>query len=112
MITEFIKNLPNDKKGHIIGGQIMASFITPIALIFGIAFYFFVPLEVLVNIIFFAATFVFGVGTSVNIWKEVIHDWYLGKGKPEWLDFLATEIPLLTSYLPYLILFIFTILKH
>ena len=112
MIKEFIENLPDDKRKHVVLGQIMASFITPIALIFGIAFYFFVPLEVLVWIVFGTATFVFGVGTALNAWKELVHDWYLGKGNPEWLDFVATEIPLLTSYLPYLILFIFIILKH
>jgi hypothetical protein len=112
MIKKFIDDLADDKKDHVILGQIYACFITPISLIFGVAFYFFVPIEVLVKIIFFAATFVFLVGTSFNFWKEVIHDWIKGLGTPEFKDFLATEIPLLTSYLPYLILFIFIILKQ
>ncbi|MFT6125932.1 MAG: hypothetical protein ACJAVA_000374 [Flavobacteriaceae bacterium] len=106
MIKKFIDSLEDDKKDHVILGQIYAFFITPIALIFGVAFYFFVPIEVLVWVIFSAATFVFLVGTSFNAWKEVIHDWYYGKGNAEWLDFLATEIPLLTSYLPYMIMLI------
>ena len=112
MIKEFIENLPNDKKGHIIAGQILASFITPITLIIGAIFYFFVTIEVLVWIIFSTSTFVFGVGTFINIWKELIHDWYLGKGNPEFKDFLATEIPLLTSYLPYVIIFIIITFKN
>jgi hypothetical protein len=106
MIKKFIENLPDDKRKHVVLGQILASFITPITLIIGVIFYFFVPIEVLVWIVFGTATFVFGVGTTLNAWKELVHDWYLGKGNPEWLDFLATEISLLTSYLPYLIMLI------
>jgi hypothetical protein len=112
MIKQFIDSLQDDKKDHVILGQIYASFITPIALIFGVAFYFFVPIEVLVWIIFSAATFVFFVGTSFNAWKELVHDWLKGLGTPEFKDFLATEIPLLTSYLPYLILFIIITFKN
>jgi hypothetical protein len=112
MIKKFINDLADDKKDHVVLGQILASFITPIALIIGVIFYFFVPINVLVKIVFFTATFVFGVGSSINAWKELVHDWIKGLGTPEWLDFLATEIPLLTSYLPYLIFFIFITLKH
>ena len=112
MIKEFIENLPDDKRKHVVLGQIMASFITPMVLIVGFAFYFLLPIEVLIEFIFFTATFVFIIGTLLNAWKEIIHDFYQEKGTPEWNDFLATEIPLLTSYLPYLILFIFITFKN
>ena len=108
MIKKFIDSIAIDKKDHVVLGQIYASFITPISLIFGATFYLFVPTDVLVCIIFLAATFVFLVGTSFNFWKEIIHDWIKGLGTPEFKDFLATEIPLLTSYLPYLLIFIIT----
>jgi hypothetical protein len=106
MIKKFIDSLVDDKKDHVVLGQIYASFITPFSLLLGVVFYFFVPIQVLVKIIFFSATVVFIIGTLFNVAKEIIHDWYLEKGTPEFKDFLATEIPLITSYLPYLIMFI------
>jgi hypothetical protein len=110
MIKKFIENLPDDKRKHVVLGQIMASFITPITLIIGLISYSFVPIEVLVWIVFGTATFVFGVGTALNAWKELVHDWLKGLGNPEWLDFLATEIPLLTSYLPYVIMLVISLI--
>ena len=110
MIKEFIDNLADDKKDHVIVGQIYASFITPMTLIIGVVFYFFVSSEVLVWIVLSTATFIFGVGTLFNVWKELVHDWLKGLGNPEWLDFLATEIPLLTSYLPYIIMLIISLI--
>ena len=35
--------------------------------------------------------------------KELIHDWYLSKGKPELADFLYSALPILFSLLTYLI---------
>ena len=110
MIKEFIDSLADDKKDHVVLGQIYASFITPIALIFGVIFYFFVSIDTLVWVVFSAATFIFLIGTSFNAWKEVVHDWLKGLGNPEWLDFVATETPLLTSYLPYVIMLIISLI--
>jgi hypothetical protein len=33
--------------------------------------------------------YAFGVVVYTAAWKELYHDWYLGKGKPELKDFLA-----------------------
>ena len=33
--------------------------------------------------------------------KEVLHDWYLGKGNPEWWDFIASAIPILATLITY-----------
>jgi len=35
--------------------------------------------------------------------KELIHDWYLGKGNPELADFLYSALPILFSLLIYTI---------
>tara|TARA_R110002126_G_scaffold126492_1_gene268703 strand:- start:4033 stop:4347 length:315 start_codon:yes stop_codon:yes gene_type:complete len=34
--------------------------------------------------------------------KEVIHDWLMGKGCPEWWDFIASAIPIVFPLLCYL----------
>jgi hypothetical protein len=35
--------------------------------------------------------------------KEVLHDWYFGKGNPEWWDFIASAIPILATLITYFI---------
>lgn len=110
-MEKFIDNLAIDKKDHVVAGQIMALPITPVALIFlliAVIFYSQLTINEIAKAMFYGATFVFIIGTSINAFKELIYDLFLGNGTPEWKDFLATEIPLLTSYLPYLIIFTIT----
>tara|TARA_B110000902_G_scaffold259446_1_gene330783 strand:- start:3183 stop:3515 length:333 start_codon:yes stop_codon:yes gene_type:complete len=108
MKIKFIDNLADDKKDHVVAGQAMASFITPVALMILAFFYSQLTINELTKAMFYGATVVFVIGTLINAFKELIYDLILGKGTPEWKDFLATEIPLLTSYLPYLIINIIT----
>ena len=111
MKIKFIDNLADDKKDHVVAGQAMASFITPIALmslLIAVIFCSQLTINETIKYMFYGATFVFVIGTLINAFKELIYDLVLGKGTPEWKDFLATEIPLLTSYLPYLLIFIIT----
>jgi hypothetical protein len=108
MINKFIDNLADDKKDHVVAGQAMASFITPLALLIAVIFCSKLTINETIKYMFYGATFVFVIGTLINAFKELIYDLVLGKGTPEWKDFLATEIPLLTSYLPYLLIFIIT----
>jgi hypothetical protein len=110
MIKKFINDLADDKKDHVVLGQILASFITPFALFLAIVFYLHLTIKDLIELIFFGATFVFIIGTLLNIGKELVHDWYYEKGTPEWNDFIATEIPLLTSYLPYVIMLVISLI--
>lgn len=95
MRSKFIDNLPIDKKDHVIVGQLLAALITPLALI-GYC------IDGL-NGVYISATIGFLIGTTVNVGKELIYDWLMKKGSPEWLDFISTESPILTSYAPYLI---------
>lgn len=107
-MEKFIDNLADDKKDHVVAGQIMASFITPVALLIGVVFYSQLTINEVTEAMLYGAKFVFIICTLINAFKELIYDLFLGKGTPEWKDFLATEIPLLTSYLPYLIINIIT----
>ena len=91
-MVKFINSIPKDKKDHIIVGLIYSTMIIVFAFI-GSFF----------NFTFIGASLGFAVGTYFNLWKELWHDWKLGKGNPEWLDFIATEIPILITYLAFLI---------
>ena len=45
----------------------------------------------------------FLIGTFLNVWKEVYNDYYKGKGNAEYLDFIATQAPILIAYLSFLL---------
>ncbi|MCP4355269.1 MAG: hypothetical protein GY793_06480 [Proteobacteria bacterium] len=72
MIKKFINSIAIDKKDHIILGIIIGF---PLVLFFG-------------NIGGYIAIALVGL-------KEVWHDWRQGKGNPEWLDFIASAIPII-----------------
>ena len=71
-LQKFIQSIPLDKKDHIILGIIIGF---PLVMLFG-------WVGGLVGIILVGA-------------KEIIHDWLLKKGNPEWLDFIASAIPII-----------------
>ena len=72
MIKEFIDSLAIDKKDHIILGIIIGF---PLVMLLG----------------------VYGglIGITLVGAKEVVHDWLFKKGNPEWLDFIASAVPIL-----------------
>jgi uncharacterized protein involved in cysteine biosynthesis len=78
MIKRFINSIAIDKKDHIILGIIIGF---PLVITLGV---------------YGGLIGMFLVGA-----KEVVHDWSFKKGNPEWLDFIASAIPIL----------MFTILK-
>lgn len=100
-IKQIVDSIADDKKDHLVVGTIYALSIIPIALI---SFFIggFPPM-----IIFSSISA--GIGTYFNLWKELYYDWYLGKGNPEFWDFIATQIPILLVYLPILALYLYSI---
>ena len=95
MIKKFIDSIAYDKKDHVILG-----------LIYG---FFFITILSLIGSIFgrkwkiIGATIGFIISTLLVAAKEIINDWLQGKGKPEFNDFVASEIPIIAIYLNNLI---------
>ena len=90
MIKKFIDSLASDKKDHIILGLIVGfGCIVPGYLI-----------EYFMKVEYFAL-----IGGAFGIIlvgaKEVIHDWLLGKGNPEWWDFIASAVPILMMMITF-----------
>ena len=84
--------MPKDKKDHVLLGMFVGY-----------------PLQILgvaIDILFNTNVF-FLIGTIIGIslvgLKEVLHDWYLGKGNPEWWDFIASAIPIIITFAFYAI---------
>ena len=44
-----------------------------------------------------------GIGTYLNLWKEIWNDWHKKRGNAELFDFIATQTPLIITYLAYLL---------
>ena len=72
MIKRFIDSIAIDKKDHILLGIIIGF---PLVMLLG----------------------VYGglIGITLVGAKEVVHDWLFKKGNPEWLDFIASAVPIL-----------------
>lgn len=85
MIKRFIQNLALDKKEHIIVGVIYSIMIIIGGFILG---------DIGSWIGFF-------IGTFLNLYKEIWHDWRQGKGNAELLDFIYNEIPILLVLIAY-----------
>lgn len=86
-MKKWIQNLPLDKKEHIIVGVIYSAFIPLFAFLFG----------------GIGAFFGFMLGTFFNVWKEIYNDFYKGKGNAEYLDFIATETPIIITILTFIL---------
>ena len=92
MINKLIDSIAQDKKDHILLGM----FIGYPLMAFG-----FVVDQI------FNVDFALVSGGIISIilvgLKEIIHDWYQGKGNPELADFLYSAIPVLFPLTTYLI---------
>ena len=86
-LKEIIKSIPLDKKEHIVVGVVYSSLIPILSLLFGGV----------------GAIIGFGIGTVLNLYKEVYHDFEQEKGNAELLDFIATQTPIIIVTLTYLI---------
>ena len=72
MIKRFIDSIAIDKKDHVLLGIIIGF---PLVLFFG---------------------FIGGlIGITLVGSKEVVNDWIFKKGNPEWLDFIASAVPII-----------------
>ena len=84
MIKEIIDSIAKDKKDHVLLGM----FIGYPLMILGFV------IDQVLNVDFML---VFGGITAIILvgLKELIHDFYLGKGNSEWWDFISSAIPIL-----------------
>lgn len=85
-LAKIIRDIPLDKKEHIIVGVIYSAFIPILGFFLG-------DLGVLIALT---------VGTGLNLYKEVYNDLFKEEGNAEFLDFLATQAPIIITTLAYL----------
>ena len=92
MIKRIIDNIASDKKDHVLLGL----FVGYPLMILGFV------IDQILNVDYML---VFGAIAGIILvgLKELIHDWYLGKGNPELADFLYSALPILFSLITYLI---------
>ena len=92
-IKKIIDNIADDKKDHVLLGMSIGYPLQILGLI----------LDLITGMPIF-----FLIGTLIALLivggKEVIWDWILGKGNPEWWDFIASAIPILSNMITYLII--------
>tara|TARA_R110002072_G_scaffold2785_4_gene22118 strand:+ start:756 stop:1046 length:291 start_codon:yes stop_codon:yes gene_type:complete len=92
-IKKIIDNIADDKKDDVLLGMSIGYPLQILGLI----------LDLITGMPIF-----FLIGTLIALLivggKEVIWDWILGKGNPEWWDFIASAIPILSNIITYLII--------
>ncbi len=92
MIKNIISNIAKDKKDHVLLGMFIGY-----------------PLMILGYIIDIAANinFMFIAGGVLGIilvgLKEIVYDWLMDLGTPEWWDFIASAIPIVFPIVTYLL---------
>ena len=92
MIKKIINNIPKDKKDHVLLGMFVGY-----------------PLMILGYLIDILAglNFVIILGGILGIvlvgLKEIVYDWLMDLGTPEWWDFIASAIPIAFPMITYLL---------
>jgi hypothetical protein len=92
MIKEIIDSIADDKKDHVLLGMFIGYPLQLIGLILDITLGY--------SILFYIGSL---IGIALVGAKEVVYDWYLGKGNPEWWDFIASAIPIAFGVLIYVL---------
>ncbi len=92
MIKKIIDSIPKYKKDHVLLGMFVGY---PLQIL-GVA----IDILFNTNIYFLIATI---AGIIIVGLKEILHDWYWGKGHPEWWDFIASAIPIIITFAFYVI---------
>ena len=92
MIKRIINNIAKDKKDHVLLGMFVGYPLMALGYAIDSIFS--------TNYAFISAAI---LGIIIVGLKEVFHDWYQGKGNPEWWDFIASAIPIIFSLITYLI---------
>tara|TARA_R110002050_G_scaffold13772_1_gene44058 strand:+ start:314 stop:598 length:285 start_codon:yes stop_codon:yes gene_type:complete len=93
MIKKTIDNIADDKKDHVLLGMFIGYPLQLIGLILDITLG--------LSTLFYLGSF---IGIALVLAKEVIHDWYLKKGNPEWWDFIASAIPIVFPIIIYILI--------
>jgi len=92
MIKKIINNIAKDKKDHVLLGM----FVGYPLMIFGYL------IDILASLNFmFIAGGVLGI-ILVGL-KEIVYDWIMDLGTPEWWDFIASAIPIVFPIVTYLL---------
>ena len=92
MIKKIINNIPKDKKDHVLLGMFIGY-----------------PLMILGYIIDILAGLNFAIilggvlGVVLVGLKEIVYDWLMDLGTPEWWDFIASAIPIVFPMITYLL---------
>ena len=92
MIKEIIDSIADDKKDHVLLGMFIGYPLQLIGLILDITLGY--------SILFYIGSL---IGIALVGAKEVVYDWYLEKGNPEWWDFIASAIPIVFGILIYVL---------
>jgi len=92
MIKKIIDSIADDKKDHVLLGMFIGYPLQLIGLILDIILGY--------SIFFYIGSL---IGIALVGAKEIIYDWYLGKGNPEWWDFIASAIPIAFGILIYVL---------
>ena len=92
MIKKIIDSIAQDKKDHVLLGM----FIGYPLMIIGFV------IDQILNVDFMLVSSGIIAIILVGL-KEIIHDWYQGKGNPELADFLYSAVPILFPLTTYLI---------
>ncbi len=85
-LKKMIQGMALDKKEHIVIGVLYSSLIPFLAILFG-------------DVGAFVGVY---IGTTLNLYKELYNDFFRKKGRPEFLDFIATQVPIMVTLLAYL----------
>lgn len=93
MIKKIIDSIADDKKDHVLLGMFLGYPIQLGGLLLDISFGF--------DFLFITASIIATIAVGA---KEVIHDWLLKKGCPEWWDFIASAIPIIFPLIVYLLI--------
>lgn len=91
MIKTIINRIPKDKKDHVLLGMIVGYPLQFVGIILDILF---------IDIFFIIASV---AAILIVAAKEIVHDWLMKKGNPEWWDFIASAIPILATMCIYFI---------
>ena len=92
MIKKIINNIPRDKKDHVLLGMFVGY-----------------PLMILGYLIDILAGLNFVIilsgilGIVLVGLKEIVYDWLMDLGTPEWWDFIASAIPIVFPIVTYLL---------
>ncbi len=90
MIKRIINNIALDKKDHVLLGMSVGY---PL-MILGFV------IDQIYNVDFMLVSGAIA-GVVIVALKEIVYDWYLGKGNPELADFLYSALPILFSLIMY-----------